>query len=170
MRALVVNVGVYEHFAASLGGLPELSAVPRPIIALTLFVLPFSFAIAVLKDVPDAKGDRHFQIATFTVRLGARRAVWMGLAALTGGYVGLAVLAWWLIAIAGGEGLMFEPGDVAAMSRHITALMDDDELCRALGGRGLARIASEFTPETHLSKLEQAYEVALMRSPRPAGT
>lgn len=72
--------------------------------------------------------------------------------------------------IAGGEGLMFEPGDVAAMSRHITALMDDDELCRALGGRGLARIASEFTPETHLSKLEQAYEVALMRSPRPAGT
>jgi homogentisate phytyltransferase / homogentisate geranylgeranyltransferase len=93
VRAVVVNVGVYEHFAASLGGLPELSAVPPPIIALTLFVLPFSFAIAVLKDVPDAKGDVHFQIATFTVRLGARRAVWMGLAALTGGYVGMAVLA-----------------------------------------------------------------------------
>jgi homogentisate phytyltransferase / homogentisate geranylgeranyltransferase len=92
VRAVVVNVGVYEHFAASLGGLPELSAVPPPIIALTLFVLPFSFAIAVLKDVPDAKGDLHFQIATFTVRLGARRATWMGLAALTGGYVGMAVL------------------------------------------------------------------------------
>jgi homogentisate phytyltransferase / homogentisate geranylgeranyltransferase len=92
VRAVVVNVGVYEHFAASLGGLPELSAVPPPIIALTLFVLPFSFAIAVLKDVPDAKGDLHFQIATFTVRLGARRAVWMGMAALTGGYVGMAVL------------------------------------------------------------------------------
>ena len=39
--------------------------------ALTLFVLPFSFAIAILKDVPDAEGDRRFRIATFTLRLGA---------------------------------------------------------------------------------------------------
>jgi homogentisate phytyltransferase / homogentisate geranylgeranyltransferase len=93
VRAVVVNMGVYEHFAASLGGRPELSAVPPPIIALTLFVLPFSFAIAVLKDVPDAKGDRRFHIATFTVRLGPRRALWIGLAALTAGYLGMAVLA-----------------------------------------------------------------------------
>jgi homogentisate phytyltransferase / homogentisate geranylgeranyltransferase len=93
VRAVVVNVGVYEHFAASLGGRPELSAVPAPIIALTLFVLPFSFAIAVLKDVPDARGDRHFHIATFTVRLGARRALQLGLVALTAGYLGMAVLA-----------------------------------------------------------------------------
>jgi homogentisate phytyltransferase / homogentisate geranylgeranyltransferase len=93
VRAVVVNVGVYEHFAASLGGRSELSAVPPPIIALTLFVLPFSFAIAVLKDVPDAKGDRRFHIATFTIRLGPRRALLMGLAALTAGYLGMAVLA-----------------------------------------------------------------------------
>jgi homogentisate phytyltransferase/homogentisate geranylgeranyltransferase len=92
VRALVVNVGVYEHFAASLGDRPELSSVPGPIVALTLFVLPFSFAIAVLKDVPDAKGDRRFQIATFTVRLGPRRAVAMGMGALTAGYLGMAVL------------------------------------------------------------------------------
>jgi homogentisate phytyltransferase/homogentisate geranylgeranyltransferase len=92
VRAVVVNVGVYEHFAASLGGSPELSPVPAPIVALTLFVLPFSFAIAVLKDVPDAKGDRHFHIATFTVRLGPRRALAMGLGALTAGYLGMAVL------------------------------------------------------------------------------
>jgi homogentisate phytyltransferase / homogentisate geranylgeranyltransferase len=92
VRAVVVNVGVYEHFAASLGGRLELSAVPPPIIALTLFVLPFSFAIAVLKDVPDAKGDRRFHIATFTIRLGAKRALWMGLAALSAGYLGMALL------------------------------------------------------------------------------
>lgn len=92
VRAVVVNVGVYEHFAASLGGRPELSALPAPIVALTVFVLPFSLAIAVLKDVPDAKGDRRFGIATFTVRLGPRRALGMGLAALSAGYLGMAVL------------------------------------------------------------------------------
>ena len=92
VRAVVVNVGVYLHFAASLGGRADLSPLPAPIIALTLFVLPFSLAIAVLKDVPDAKGDRHFGIATFTVRLGPRRALGMGLAALSAGYLGMAVL------------------------------------------------------------------------------
>jgi homogentisate phytyltransferase / homogentisate geranylgeranyltransferase len=92
VRAVVVNVGVYEHFAASLGGRAELSALPAPIVALTLFMVPFSFAIAVLKDVPDAKGDRRFRIATFTVRLGPRRAFGMGLAALTAAYLGMAVL------------------------------------------------------------------------------
>jgi homogentisate phytyltransferase / homogentisate geranylgeranyltransferase len=92
VRAVVVNVGVYLHFAASLGGRPELSALPAPIVALTVFVLPFSLAIAVLKDVPDAKGDRRFGIATFTVRLGPRRALGMGLAALSAGYLGMAVL------------------------------------------------------------------------------
>jgi homogentisate phytyltransferase/homogentisate geranylgeranyltransferase len=92
VRAVVVNVGVYEHFAATLGGRAELSALPAPIIALTLFVLPFSLAIAVLKDVPDVKGDRHFGIATFTVRLGRRRAVGMGLTVLSAGYLGMAVL------------------------------------------------------------------------------
>jgi homogentisate phytyltransferase / homogentisate geranylgeranyltransferase len=92
VRAVVVNVGVYLHFAASLGGRAEVSALPAPIIALTLFVLPFSLAIAVLKDVPDAKGDRRFGIATFTIRLGRRRAVGMGLVALSAGYLGMAVL------------------------------------------------------------------------------
>jgi homogentisate phytyltransferase / homogentisate geranylgeranyltransferase len=93
VRAAVVNVGVYEHFAASLGDRPELSALPAPIIALTLFVLPFSFAIAVLKDLPDARGDRIFHIATFTVRLGARRALQIGMVSLTAGYLGMALLA-----------------------------------------------------------------------------
>jgi homogentisate phytyltransferase/homogentisate geranylgeranyltransferase len=92
VRAVVVNVGVYLHFAASLGGRGEVSALPAPIIALTVFVLPFSLAIAVLKDVPDAKGDRQFGIATFTVRLGRRRAVGIGLTALSAGYIGMAVL------------------------------------------------------------------------------
>ena len=60
--------------------------------ALTLFVVPFAFAIAVLKDVPDAEGDRRFRISTFTVRLGGRRVLRMGLGALVIAYGGMAVL------------------------------------------------------------------------------
>jgi homogentisate phytyltransferase/homogentisate geranylgeranyltransferase len=92
VRACVVNLGVYLHFADSLGGRGELSPLPGPIVALTLFVLPFSFAIAVLKDVPDEEGDRRFRIATLTVRLGPGAAFRIGLAALTIGYLGMALL------------------------------------------------------------------------------
>jgi homogentisate phytyltransferase / homogentisate geranylgeranyltransferase len=91
VRACVVNVGVYLHFASSLGGRPALSDIPDSVVALTLFVLPFSFAIAVLTDVPDAEGDRRFRIGTFTVRLGARAAFRMGMAALVAGYLGMAI-------------------------------------------------------------------------------
>ena len=91
VRACVVNLGVYLHFASSLGGRAGLSAIPAPIVALTLFVLPFSFAIAVFKDVPDAEGDRRFRIGTFTVRLGARAAFRMGMTALVAGYLAMAI-------------------------------------------------------------------------------
>ena len=91
VRACVVNLGVYLHFASSLGGRSGLSDIPDAVVALTLFVLPFSFAIAVLKDVPDAEGDRRFRIGTFTVRLGARAAFRMGMAALVAGYLGMAI-------------------------------------------------------------------------------
>ena len=50
VRSLVVNLGVYWHFAGDIA---------PPVWALCLFVLPFSFAIAVLKDVPDLEGDRR---------------------------------------------------------------------------------------------------------------
>jgi homogentisate phytyltransferase / homogentisate geranylgeranyltransferase len=89
VRAVVVNLGVYLHFAGAFGGGHE---VAPAVWALTLFVLPFSFAIAVLKDVPDAEGDRRFAIRTFTVRLGGRAAFGMGIAALVVAYVGMAAI------------------------------------------------------------------------------
>jgi homogentisate phytyltransferase / homogentisate geranylgeranyltransferase len=82
VRSVVVNLGVALHFAGS---------VPEAVWALTLFVLPFSFAIAILKDVPDAEGDRRFRIATFTLRLGAQRVLRIALAALTLAYLGMAI-------------------------------------------------------------------------------
>jgi homogentisate phytyltransferase/homogentisate geranylgeranyltransferase len=89
VRSAVVNLGMYGHFSLVFGG--ALTIAPS-VWALTAFVLPFSFAIAVLKDVPDIQGDRHYRIATFTVRLGPRRAARLGLAALTLAYAGMIVL------------------------------------------------------------------------------
>jgi homogentisate phytyltransferase/homogentisate geranylgeranyltransferase len=83
VRSVVVNLAVYAHFAGAIAG---------PVWALTLFVAPFSFAIAILKDVPDIEGDRRYQIVTFTLRLGARRVLAMGVGALVVAYVGMAVL------------------------------------------------------------------------------
>lgn len=89
VRSAVVNLGVAVHFSTAFGGDGR---VPGAVWALCLFVLPFSFAIAVLKDVPDSEGDRRFRIATFTVRLGPRRAAALGLGALGIAYAGMAVL------------------------------------------------------------------------------
>jgi homogentisate phytyltransferase/homogentisate geranylgeranyltransferase len=83
VRSVVVNLGVYWHFAGD---------VAPPVWALCLFVLPFSFAIAVLKDVPDIEGDRRFSIRTFTVRLGPEKVFRVGLAALAIAYGGMIVL------------------------------------------------------------------------------
>jgi homogentisate phytyltransferase / homogentisate geranylgeranyltransferase len=85
VRALAVNLGVYGHFAGSL------SEVPAAVWALTLFMLPFSAAIALLKDVPDVEGDRRYRIPTFSVRLGARRVFATALALLAAAYLAMAI-------------------------------------------------------------------------------
>jgi homogentisate phytyltransferase / homogentisate geranylgeranyltransferase len=88
VRAVVVNLAVALHFSTSLGD--GSWVVPGPVWALCLFVVPFAFAISILKDVPDAEGDRRHRIATFTLRLGPRRVMAAATAALTLGYVGMA--------------------------------------------------------------------------------
>jgi len=89
VRSIVVNLGVYYHFAHDIA---------PPVWALCLFVLPFSFAIAVLKDVPDIEGDRAYSIRTFTVRLGPERVFAIGLSALALAYAGMIFLGPWLLA------------------------------------------------------------------------
>jgi homogentisate phytyltransferase / homogentisate geranylgeranyltransferase len=83
VRSLVVNLGVWVHVA----GTP----ISAGVWALTAVTVPFSFAIAVLKDVPDIEGDRRFGIATFSVRLGPRPVLAVGVGALTLGGLGMAV-------------------------------------------------------------------------------
>jgi homogentisate phytyltransferase/homogentisate geranylgeranyltransferase len=110
VRAAVVNLGVAAHFSFAFG---DGGHIPAAVWALTAFVLPFSFAIAVLKDVPDMEGDRRFRIATFTVSLGPRRAARLGLAALVGAYAGMAVL---------GPLLVDDASPVVLAAGHLAAL------------------------------------------------
>jgi homogentisate phytyltransferase/homogentisate geranylgeranyltransferase len=85
VRALAVNLGVYGHFAGSLAD------VPAAVWALTAFVVPFSVAIALLKDVPDVAGDSRHRIRTFSVRIGTGRVFGLALGILIAAYLAMAV-------------------------------------------------------------------------------
>jgi homogentisate phytyltransferase/homogentisate geranylgeranyltransferase len=67
VRGVVVNLGLFLHFSAQFGGNLEISAA---VWALTAFVVVFTVAIAIFKDVPDTDGDRQYNITTFTILLG----------------------------------------------------------------------------------------------------
>ena len=67
VRGCIVNLGIFSHFnQIFIGG----DMLPPSIWVLTLFILVFTIAIAIFKDVPDLEGDRKYQIETFTIVLG----------------------------------------------------------------------------------------------------
>lgn len=69
VRGMIVNLGLFLFFSDRLGHGQDLN--PR-IWVLTLFILVFSVAIAVFKDVPDMEGDRQFKIQTLTLQVGQK--------------------------------------------------------------------------------------------------
>ena len=111
VRSVVVNLGVYAHFSLAFDGTVT---IPAAVWALTIVVLPFSFAIAILKDVPDAEGDRRFRIMTFTVRVGGAKVFRAGVAVLALAYVGMAVLGPLLIPEA--DPFVLAAGHLAALA------------------------------------------------------
>jgi homogentisate phytyltransferase/homogentisate geranylgeranyltransferase len=64
VRGIIVNLGLFLQFNGSVT-LPVL--IPPVVWILTFFVLIFTIAIAVFKDVPDLEGDKKYQIQTFTL-------------------------------------------------------------------------------------------------------
>lgn len=114
VRSLAVNLGVYLHFADSLGQRGETSALPAAVVALTLVAIPLSLAIAVLKDVPDADGDRRYAIATFTVRLGPERVFAVGLGLLAGALASMAALG--PVLIDGADPVVLVAGHLLALA------------------------------------------------------
>ncbi|MGC1305792.1 MAG: homogentisate phytyltransferase [Phormidesmis sp.] len=90
VRGAIVNLGLYLYFATQLGlG----TAIPVRIWALMLFVLVFSFVIAIFKDIPDLEGDRQFNISTYTLQLGRKKVFSLARWVLTFCYGGLILAA-----------------------------------------------------------------------------
>jgi homogentisate phytyltransferase/homogentisate geranylgeranyltransferase len=115
VRGVIVNLGLFLHFQDHLKqehsgpfhfSRPNFSQndfitqtlhIPPAVWALTAFVVVFSFAIAVFKDIPDAEGDRQYQISTLTLRLGSRSVFNLALGVLTTCYLGMIMASFiWL--------------------------------------------------------------------------
>lgn len=84
VRGMIVNLGLFLHYQ---GGWP----IPATVWALTVFILVFTFAIAIFKDIPDTEGDRQYNITTFTLRLGQRTVFNLAMGVLTVCYLGMAL-------------------------------------------------------------------------------
>lgn len=91
VRGAIVNLGLFLHFRWQMtnGAAGAESGIPLSVWALTVFIVVFTFAIAIFKDIPDLEGDRQYQISTFTLRLGQRSVFNLARWVLTGCYVGM---------------------------------------------------------------------------------
>jgi homogentisate phytyltransferase / homogentisate geranylgeranyltransferase len=67
VRGIIVNIGLFLHYGDKLNDHESLNPY---VWTLTLFILLFTVAIAIFKDVPDLEGDQKYQINTFTLVIG----------------------------------------------------------------------------------------------------
>ena len=67
VRGIVVNLGLFLHYGNKFDALEALNPY---VWTLTLFILLFTVAIAIFKDVPDLEGDKKYNINTFTLVIG----------------------------------------------------------------------------------------------------
>ncbi len=100
VRGAIVNLGLFLHFNWVLGlgraksvftgwSLNSLSlAIPAEVWVLTVFVIVFTFAIAIFKDIPDMEGDKQYNITTLTIELGKRAVFNLSRWVLTVCYLG----------------------------------------------------------------------------------
>jgi homogentisate phytyltransferase / homogentisate geranylgeranyltransferase len=85
VRGCIVNLGIFSHFNYIL---TSTDLIPSSIWVLTLFILVFTVAIAIFKDVPDLEGDRQYQIQTFTIVIGKSNVFNLTRWAITIAYLG----------------------------------------------------------------------------------
>lgn len=94
VRGAIVNLGLFLHFRWVLQANQEITP---EVWALTLFILVFTIAIAIFKDIPDLEGDKQYNISTFTIQLGQKTVFNLSLWLLTTCYLGMVIAGtWWL--------------------------------------------------------------------------
>ncbi|MEH2362835.1 homogentisate phytyltransferase [Nostoc sp.] len=86
VRGTIVNLGLYLHYSWAL---QQSQGIPPVVWVLTLFILVFTFAIAIFKDIPDIEGDRFYNISTFTIKLGSQAVFNLALWVITVCYLGI---------------------------------------------------------------------------------
>ena len=95
VRGAIVNLGLFLHFSWVLQKGKTMTPTPA-VWALTLFILVFTFAIAIFKDIPDLEGDKQYNITTFTIQLGKPAVFNLARWVITACYLGMIVAGWWL--------------------------------------------------------------------------
>jgi homogentisate phytyltransferase / homogentisate geranylgeranyltransferase len=86
VRGAIVNLGLYLHYS---WGLKQSITIPVVVWVLTLFVLVFTFAIAIFKDIPDMEGDSQYNISTLSLKLGQEAVFNLALWVITVCYAGI---------------------------------------------------------------------------------
>jgi homogentisate phytyltransferase / homogentisate geranylgeranyltransferase len=89
VRGAIVNLGLFLHFNDRFLGTVVFP--PAPVWALTLFIVVFTFAIAIFKDIPDMEGDKQYNITTFTIKLGKQAVFQLARWVITACYLGMSV-------------------------------------------------------------------------------
>lgn len=99
VRGVVVNLGLWLHFShkfTNMSGqdytLENHGLISSEVWLLTAFIVLFTIAIAIFKDVPDLEGDRTYNIATFSLILGKTRVCQITLGVITCCYLGMMIV------------------------------------------------------------------------------
>ena len=95
VRGVIVNLGIFLHFSQRFTNQLFL---PKTVWVLTWFIVVFTVAIAIFKDVPDLEGDKQYKISTFTLILGKEKVFNLARYVITLCYLGMigASLFWHL--------------------------------------------------------------------------
>ncbi|AFZ01104.1 homogentisate phytyltransferase [Calothrix sp. PCC 6303] len=88
VRGAIVNLGLYLHYNWTIQQPPT---IPATIWIITLFVLIFTIAIAIFKDIPDMEGDAQYNIATLSLKLGKETVFKLSLWIITTCYLGIII-------------------------------------------------------------------------------
>lgn len=97
VRGVIVNIGLFLHYGDKLDGREALNPY---VWTLTLFILLFTVAIAIFKDVPDLEGDKQYNINTFTLVIGKPAVFNLSRGVITVCYFGMVVAGlFWLTSL-----------------------------------------------------------------------